>query len=422
MTLAGHCSGLYQTIRDEGVDVAGRGALNFLGGLVQLVDDAANDETEVHIGKQPNLTDLFTTSNSSPHLLIGPSDADTRLKGRVGTYNAPPTTSAGPRLQVSVFPALGASSSLLIQADLNGVQTANAGVKQGFAFAGTYDLGGFNLTNFYGLASIPTLSDGSGLGLLTTLIGQRGGYNAGAGGSALIAVDASAFEAITPNGDPASVITRSHGYRARNQGNAFAATGYAFRAEEMSGSPACRPFQDEGAPTGDTHGNRYYANTQFGSLTGAFAGGDGVIGIANARTNPSGTPAGGGVLWGEGGELKWTDSNGFKERISPVQVAFTAGNGNNNDCAVGEATYLRVTGPSAAFTITGIAGGTPGRVLIIYNTTTQNMSFTHEDGASAAANRIRTMDAATHTSAGEAVAVLIYSGTDSRWVLCNLEG
>lgn len=68
---SGHCAGLFQTIRDEGVAEEGRGALNFLGGLVNVVDDPTNDELGVHIGKQPNLTDLFSTSDSAPHVTIG---------------------------------------------------------------------------------------------------------------------------------------------------------------------------------------------------------------------------------------------------------------------------------------------------------------------------------------------------------------
>src|SRR6266705_3042079 len=80
MSLAGHCSGLYQTIRDEGVDLAGRGALDFLGGLVQVVDNAALDESAVHIGKQPDLTDLFVTANAAPHLTIGLVGKTTRVR------------------------------------------------------------------------------------------------------------------------------------------------------------------------------------------------------------------------------------------------------------------------------------------------------------------------------------------------------
>ena len=71
MSLAGHCSGLYQQIQDEGAALEGRGVVDFRGGLVKVADDAAGDRTIVHIGKQPNLTDLFATADAAPHLTLG---------------------------------------------------------------------------------------------------------------------------------------------------------------------------------------------------------------------------------------------------------------------------------------------------------------------------------------------------------------
>ncbi len=50
------------------------------------------------------------------------------------------------------------------------------------------------------------------------------------------------------------------------------------------------------ARTTDVDGNFIRGNTQFGSLTGSFGTGDGVIGVANATTSPSTTPSGGFVL------------------------------------------------------------------------------------------------------------------------------
>ena len=50
--------------------------------------------------------------------------------------------------------------------------------------------------------------------------------------------------------------------------------------------------------------------------------------------------------------------------------------------------YARVTGPAAAFTITGIAGGNNGQILRIVNTTAQNMMIANNSASSAAGNRI----------------------------------
>jgi hypothetical protein len=72
-----------------------------------------------------------------------------------------------------------------------------------------------------------------------------------------------------------------------------------------------------GAPT-DADGNRFRSNSQFGSTTGAFGGGDGVIGIANATTAPSTNPAGGGVLYVTGGALTYRGSGGTVTTIAPA--------------------------------------------------------------------------------------------------------
>lgn len=60
-------------LRDEGVDLPQRTGLNFIGGLVAAVDDAAGNESEVRIGLQPDGTDLFATADVAPHLTIGRS-------------------------------------------------------------------------------------------------------------------------------------------------------------------------------------------------------------------------------------------------------------------------------------------------------------------------------------------------------------
>lgn len=69
---------------------------------------------------------------------------------------------------------------------------------------------------------------------------------------------------------------------------------------------------------GDAHGNRLYSNTQFGSTTGSFGGGDGVIGLANARTVPTTNPTGGGVLYASAGALYWRGSSGTVTLIAPA--------------------------------------------------------------------------------------------------------
>jgi hypothetical protein len=52
--------------------------------------------------------------------------------------------------------------------------------------------------------------------------------------------------------------------------------------------------------------------------TSQFGGGQGVIAIANATVVPSGNPAGGGILYVEGGALKYRGSEGTVTIIAPA--------------------------------------------------------------------------------------------------------
>jgi hypothetical protein len=71
--------------------------------------------------------------------------------------------------------------------------------------------------------------------------------------------------------------------------------------------------------------------------------------------------------------------------------AFAASNGANNNIALPSKSFIRITGPTGAFSISGIAkpANPDGRVVILYNTTSQHMTIT-DDATSTAANRILT--------------------------------
>lgn len=58
-------------------------------------------------------------------------------------------------------------------------------------------------------------------------------------------------------------------------------------------------------------------NFGFGGTT-AFGGGSKVLGVPNATTAPTTNPTGGGVLYAEGGALKWRGSSGTVTTIAPA--------------------------------------------------------------------------------------------------------
>lgn len=96
--------------------------------------------------------------------------------------------------------------------------------------------------------------------------------------------------------------------------------------------------------------------------------------------------------------------------------------GNNAAIPVGTNVFVEVSGPGSAFTINGIAGGRDGKFLVILNQTTFNMTIAHDSGTDpTAANRIYTMTGADRSTTGNGAAILIYSGSASRWILISLD-
>ncbi len=99
--------------------------------------------------------------------------------------------------------------------------------------------------------------------------------------------------------------------------------------------------------------------------------------------------------------------------------AFTATNGNNNNINIGGASFIRITGPTAAFTITGISGGVNGKVVILYNAATYNMTIANENTNSTATNRITTLTGSGVVTTGVGAITLIYDSTASRWIVTS---
>lgn len=101
----------------------------------------------------------------------------------------------------------------------------------------------------------------------------------------------------------------------------------------------------------------------------------------------------------------------------------TLANGNNAGVDFGTKVYAKIkAGPTAAFAICGITGGSDGRELIIWNATGQNMTISHDSGVEpTAANRIYTPTGADVATTGNGSARLIYDSEDSRWVLVSYQ-
>jgi hypothetical protein len=99
--------------------------------------------------------------------------------------------------------------------------------------------------------------------------------------------------------------------------------------------------------------------------------------------------------------------------------ALTLSNGANSNIALPKKSFARITGPSAVFNITGIQGGADGKIAILYNTTAYAMTITN-NATSTAANRILTNTGSDVATTGTGIVSLIYSITDSRWILLSV--
>lgn len=102
--------------------------------------------------------------------------------------------------------------------------------------------------------------------------------------------------------------------------------------------------------------------------------------------------------------------------LSTQAAALTLSNGNNNNVSIADSSFILISGPTAAFTITGMTGGYDGRVVTLVNTTSQNMTMT-DDTVSTAANRFLTNTGGSRSTNGTGSFTVIYDATASRWRL-----
>ncbi len=149
------------------------------------------------------------------------------------------------------------------------------------------------------------------------------------------------------------------------------------------------------------------SDTNFGLLVNATGG----------TTNLSGIFQGGDVAINTTAPVTYVDDNGD---MALNYSSYTASNGANNDISVGRWSFVRITGPTASYSITGVAGGVDGKTLILFNSTSQQITISNEDTGSTAADRIWTLNSTGDIVIdGKAAIEMIYSAADSRWIVLS---
>lgn len=114
---------------------------------------------------------------------------------------------------------------------------------------------------------------------------------------------------------------------------------------------------------------------------------------------------------GGGGDL--TEDFALSGDISPTAIA--ANQNNYAPTGLATAAVLRLTASGAGFNITGLTGGSDGRVFVIYNIGSNRINLTANDANSTAANRFGfKYDFVLQPSGG---CVVMYDATSSLWRL-----
>lgn len=108
-----------------------------------------------------------------------------------------------------------------------------------------------------------------------------------------------------------------------------------------------------------------------------------------------------------------------KHRLDPVLVMEradpTALAASTNNWAIGTDNTLNYFSATLAVNVTGIAGGTNGKVLILVNKGTFTVTFTHQDALSLAENRFAFSGGANITVAANGTLMVEYDSTLQRW-------
>lgn len=162
-----------------------------------------------------------------------------------------------------------------------------------------------------------------------------------------------------------------------------------------------------------------------GDLTGTYP--NPTVDGLRGRTVSAAAPGDGQVLTWDSGSTQWRpedvsllpSSVVFGGVITPATIV-----GQENDYAPAghaDATLWRLSAANPGHTITGLAGGVDGRVVILHNVGSFPILLKEESGASADANRILAgPDGSNPLFTSRMAWMLQYDGTLSRWVIIGM--
>ncbi len=191
-----------------------------------------------------------------------------------------------------------------------------------------------------------------------------------------------------------------------------------YAAPSSSWNPAV-----EGTIVDETDFNALLDDLEAAHTESTYTAGLGSTDNVLVRTDGTDTKKvqGSSVVLSDGGSLSGVLNLGMTGGLFLTEGSLALANGANTDVALPTGTFVAITGPTGAFSVNGFVAPNSGRLLILYNATSQNMTITN-DATSTAANRIYTLTGADVALTGTSLAALAYSAVSSRWILLFTQG
>lgn len=104
-----------------------------------------------------------------------------------------------------------------------------------------------------------------------------------------------------------------------------------------------------------------------------------------------------------------------QDQIKTGSVSLANG-ANVNVANIATYNFIRIVGPTGAYSISGISAGADGEYITLFNTVNQTLTITNQGSGSTAGNRIITGTGADVTLTQYQSITLTYSATDTRWI------
>jgi hypothetical protein len=137
-------------------------------------------------------------------------------------------------------------------------------------------------------------------------------------------------------------------------------------------------------------------------------------------TLPAADGSNGQVLTTNGsGTLSWSSS--ASSGITYTSTTMSLSGSGNHNLNTSTANYVKINqGSSNNFSITGIAGGTDGKVIILQHSGSGTMTLRNDNNGSSSSNRILTQTGSDISTSGQGVYTLVYDSGLSRWIVIGV--